>query len=341
VLRPRAVRQAVASWGIRKSWLTAGSRGQGGPWRPGACKLLQVLRSRWCEAACMASSVELDAADPKTRKALHAWQAVGRDCGARWLAFVAPSAAALAAIIGKAKPSPITELGAGNGYWASLLADKGAAVTALDAVPPPEHQQHPAAGVQFGTAESLTEHEGGTLLLCMPPPGEGGCAEEALARFPGARVAYAGEWGSGMTGTRPFHQQLVREFDLEKRLPLPSWPKMRAELFLLRRRRGPRKRPRSEEPAWKPLACDVCGSPKRLRCCPWSRQLTVCGEECFEAAEERHRALLALCFCGASVSARPALDTWERSQWLEYDTATGRQWDALRDATPQAELPPS
>jgi len=271
---------------------------------------------------------------------LHSWQAVGRDCGARWLAFVAPSAAALEAIAGKGESAGIAELGAGNGYWAGLLAAAGATVTALDVDPPPSHQQHPSANVQLGTAEDLPQQGCDTLLLCMPPPGESGCAEEALSRFAGQRVAYVGEWGSGMTGTRLLHRQLAGGFDLEQRLPLPCWPKMRAELFVLRRRAGLRKRPREEGSTWQPLACDVCGIPKHLWRCPWSRQLAVCSEECFDSADERHRAILAVCFCGASVKERPAFATWERCRWLDFDAASTRQWDALRDATPQAENPP-
>ena len=49
----------------------------------------------------------------------------------------------------------------------------------------------------------------GVLLLCMPSPGEEDLADTALHHFHGARVAYVGEWGSGMTGTVGLHASLA------------------------------------------------------------------------------------------------------------------------------------
>ena len=91
---------AVAkAWGVRSKWLQGGA---GLPWYRGGCLLLRLMRARWCEAACLlhgsntghpassASSV-LDASDEKVRTKLEAWQFVGRDLAARWMAFVIPS----------------------------------------------------------------------------------------------------------------------------------------------------------------------------------------------------------------------------------------------------------
>ena len=41
------------------------------------------------------------------------------------------------------------------------------------------------------------------------------------------------------------------------------------------------------------------------------------------------------------MSQRPPLSDWEPSGWLEAGQATDKAWDALRDATPQAELRPA
>ena len=276
------------------------------------------------------------------------------------------------------------ELGAAQGYWARLLARAGVApVTPLDVAPPEGRQRRPA--VRWGTAESLADAPEGTLLLCMPSPGEEELSDLALAQFAGRRVAYVGEWGSGMTATKRFHATLAspRHFTLRRVVPLPNFAKTAVALHLFERTVAPPggggdggggggglgggaggggkpKRKRGDgdgagagmdergggaaAAAVRPLAaaacCTGCGSAGPLWRCPWSRQLLVCGEACYAAAETAHRAQLALCFCGAAVGARPPWAEWEPLRWLEHATATDAQWDAMRDATPQAELRP-
>ena len=79
----------------------------------------------------------------------------------------------------------VVELGAARGYWARLLWRRGVApLTALDVAPPEGRQRRPV--VAFGTAESLREIKGDTLLLCMPSPGEEQrLAERAVHLFEG------------------------------------------------------------------------------------------------------------------------------------------------------------
>eukprot|EP00435_Cladocopium_sp_Y103_P005785 s3447_g1.t2 len=106
------------------------------------------------------------------------------------------------------------DLGAGVGYWSQLLHQGGVDVLALDLDPP--RDQTKAVKVEFGDATSLhglpcAGRE--LLLLCMPPPGEAACAEEALEHFRGRYVAYVGEWCSGMTATPAFHESLLSKFE--------------------------------------------------------------------------------------------------------------------------------
>lgn len=319
--------KAVAlRWGLRKAWLSGRSRKM---WRSGGCPLLRLLRARWCEGACYAAS---KLADSHTRAALLRWQIVGRDGAARWLSFAVPSAIALRALVAFVGNEGVVELGAHNGYWAARLGSLGVKVLALDIAPPPH-----APAVVYGTAMHLQRLNHGTLLLCMPPPGEAGCAEHALEAFSGDRVAYVGEWGTGMTGTRQFHQQILQRFELEGKVALPCFALMRVELFLFRLRTMPMSMPAAFSSS--PLTCDACGkSGSDLWRCPWTRQLRVCSEFCFVAARVEHRAALAACFCGADVAQPPAFSAWEPCAWLEHGVASDRQWDALREATPQAEV---
>ena len=180
------------------------------------------------------------------REALLAWQYAGRDCGARWLAFATPSPAALATLARAAQASEdggagggLVELGAARGYWVRLLWRRGVVpLTALDISPPEGRQPHPPA-VTYGTAESLGQAAGGrgVLLLCMPSPGEEDLADTALHHFHGARVAYVGEWGSGMTGTVGLHASLAdtRRWALESVVPLPTFVKGRLALHIFAR----------------------------------------------------------------------------------------------------------
>ena len=127
-----------------------------------------------------------------------------------------------------------------------------APLTALDISPPEGRQPHPPA-VTYGTAESLGQAAGGggVLLLCMPSPGEEDLADTALRHFHGARVAYVGEWGSGMTGTVGLHASLAdtRRWALESVVPLPTFVKGRLALHIFARVRAAASAPNHLTPA--------------------------------------------------------------------------------------------
>lgn len=154
---------------------------------------------------------------------------------------------------------------------------------------------------------------------------------------------------SGMTGTLSFHSTLVREFHLLRRIELPNWPGMRAELFCFKRK-TPQEMQRSagrqsDHCHMELLACDWCGRNNvPLWRCPWSRQYHVCSNKCYENSASSHHAVLAACFCGVHTSHRPPLSEWDVCEWLEAPTsarrageASEKKWLALAAATPQAE----
>ena len=392
-------------WGARPSATSPAIR-QRGVWRRGGGALLRLQRSRWAELVVLlrrqpaAADISDGAAGARLRLTIHTWLCTGRDAGARHMAFAVPSREAIRLVCegAEAGGSGVVELGAGNGYWAQLCSrqlaartavgvppgrrerdmDAARGVLALDTAPPPAWQQRvwrsrdvsARTRVRFGSAETLGRVRQQTLLLCMPSPGEAALADDAIREFTGSRLAYVGEWGSGMTATRTFHATLRRDFELLRVLPLPAMPSTRIALHIYRRRRsqgetrgepsgkkpsdegragnegsdggdggdgdmgsGPA-RSKSTEPA--PCRCDGCGATTNLRACPWSRALLVCSEACWHAAEPRHRAVLAFTFCGAVCAERPPFGpAWEPCGWLEHGEATERQWLALAQATPQ------
>jgi hypothetical protein len=70
---------------------------------------------------------------------------------------------------------PVVEVGAGTGYWAGLLAERGIDVVALDLWPAghPQNFWHSTPGVYYPVEEAPVEaaarHPNRTLLLCWPP----------------------------------------------------------------------------------------------------------------------------------------------------------------------------
>lgn len=128
--------------------------------------------------------------------------------------FAIPSADALDAIV-RHSPAGIVELGAGTGYWARLLAQRGVAVVAYDVAPPPSAQNHFFAGMQpwfdvsVGDEHAVADHADRTLLLVWPT--QEAWAADALRIFHsagGERVAFVGEGPGGRMGEEQFHALL-------------------------------------------------------------------------------------------------------------------------------------
>ena len=132
---------------------------------------------------------------------LESWRHNCRDWLARLYAFAVPNEMALNEL---SLHSPIVEVGAGTGYWSSLLKHKGVDIVAYDIKPPatdhlvpteeeeggppkkrkkrkkqhhggPKPNEYHGATAQFcevlrGDHNILSEHKNRTLFLCYPPP---------------------------------------------------------------------------------------------------------------------------------------------------------------------------
>jgi hypothetical protein len=153
------------------------------------------------------------------------------------------------------------------GYWAAVLHAAGCPVAALDAHPPDGggnayHRPSPTfVHVARGTPESLSTPKWAShaLLLCYPPPRDP-MALQSVRHFCGDVIAHVGEWLCD-TGTLSFERELFRGWELEHRLPLPSWGDTADDLTIWRRRA----RPLPEPPvAHALMACGVCGAPAKL-----------------------------------------------------------------------------
>lgn len=162
-----------------------------------------------------------------------------------------------------AKYGPIIEMGAGTGYWASMLSQLDVDIVAYDKAPPNgtdpwttvddviksdgytngewHEDQAPFFDVQQGEPLVLRRHRDRNLFLSWPPRDEP-FAEQCLEYFQGRYVIYIGEWGESVCGTIGFFRLLEGAYDCIDETSLPQWHGMHDGLSVWRRKRMPGER---------------------------------------------------------------------------------------------------
>jgi len=129
--------------------------------------------------------------------------------------FAIPDEDALG-LIRSVSGSGVVEIGAGTGYWARLLADRGSRVAAYDIAPPPS-----SANMWFGGSapwydvrphdETVVDRAPpATLLLVWPTRNEAWsmAAAQRFHRAGGATLVFVGEGPGGRTGDDGLHAVL-------------------------------------------------------------------------------------------------------------------------------------
>lgn len=146
--------------------------------------------------------------------------------------------------------SPIVEIGASTGYWASLLSNLGADIIAYDNFSwhkPDEERQ--ASGfwdkelgdnsnfrrerlffpILEGSAEIAGQHPDRALLLIwptMPSHDEEksyvSMAHRAVSAYKGKTVLYIGEW-KGCTACEGFFKHMERNYNVAREERMPQW----------------------------------------------------------------------------------------------------------------------
>jgi hypothetical protein len=177
--------------------------------------------------------------------------------------FAMPDDRALG-LIAEGSPNGTIELGAGTGYWARLLHDRGVDVVAYDLAPPPSQSNEWFAGqtpwfpVLQGDERVVQAHPERTLLLVWPTRDEDWPATAASIhlRAGGQRLIYVGEPPGGATGDLRFHTAIglldhclactygaaaapctcsvTARWSLLTQVPLPNWRGQDDYLFILR-----------------------------------------------------------------------------------------------------------
>ena len=160
--------------------------------------------------------------------------------------FAVPNDAALNCI---ARHAPIVEVGAGSGYWATLLNQRGVDVVAYDAEPPTKEHNNRFCDFTFGRVMKGVGEEifvqdralcSKALMLVWPTSPEipSTWDVECLERYcegGGKTVIYVGERSSnvrvtqgspsnpGVTATRQFQSFLHMYYYLAEQVTIPTW----------------------------------------------------------------------------------------------------------------------
>lgn len=163
----------------------------------------------------------------KKKKGSQELDAVLKRIGARYdmcrnYAFAIPTKQAILEI---SKFSPIVEIGAGSGYWASLLQKNGAKVIAYDKYPKNNKynftQNH--TKIEKASEEILQKIDPSySLLLCWPNYNND-FAYNAIKAFKGNHLIYIGEPEGGCTANDSFHKELKAHWKLKKEITIPQW----------------------------------------------------------------------------------------------------------------------
>lgn len=145
------------------------------------------------------------------------------------------------AVIAECSPRGVVEMGAGKGYWAMLLRERGVDVVAYDIDPRGEGEGpdrylvgQPWTDVVEGGPDRVAEHPERTLLLCWPGPTR--WTHEAIEGYGGDVVVFVGEPPStGRTGSARMHELLATRFAEVRSVDVPRFPGMRDRLTVHQR----------------------------------------------------------------------------------------------------------
>ena len=133
---------------------------------------------------------------------------------------------------------PLVEIGAGTGYWASLVQQAGGEIWPFDrylgARNSYKHTTQWTKVMQGGPGMLKGLSKELNLFLCWPPYAEP-MARQCLNYFQGQYVFYVGEGDGGCTGDDQFHQRLSDRYDLVEEMVLPTWAGIHDSLYVYKK----------------------------------------------------------------------------------------------------------
>lgn len=142
-----------------------------------------------------------------------------------------PTADAIQAIA-KNSSGRIVDLGAGTGYCAYLLSQRGVSVAGIDNGDDWQSQKlNLWHEVVLGNETSLRQYPGYDLMMVWPP--RNGMASRALELWRGDTLFYVGEMLRGNADIA-FFDRLDKEFVLVEKVEIPNWYNRSDALYILK-----------------------------------------------------------------------------------------------------------
>jgi hypothetical protein len=126
----------------------------------------------------------------------------------------------------------ILEVGAGSGYWAHCINDRGGSVSAYDVDPPePSQTENPIwHSVDEADASRMKDEMFDVPVLMVWPPLNGGLAVSVAEKEP-PHILYVGEPRGGCTAEDEFFDSLDRKYGLVAKIDIPSFAGCNDNLF--------------------------------------------------------------------------------------------------------------
>lgn len=115
----------------------------------------------------------------------------------------------------------IVEMGAGSGYWGSLLMAMGGNWVGLDR--DPWTKTHAPVRQTEGTGALADSQWNDWMLFLCWPPYDTDMGLTALRAFKGKYLTYVGESKGGCTGCNDFHDELAENWLILTEVSIPQW----------------------------------------------------------------------------------------------------------------------
>ena len=145
-----------------------------------------------------------------------------RDRLVKKYAWAIPTDEALDAILDESKV--IVEIGAGRGYWAHLLDERGATVHAYDNGSWVLHSEvQPWFDVRCGGPEMVERHPDAAAFICWPPYDTPMAFEVATRVVAGGSLIYIGEGHGGCNADDEFWDLMDDQVPEKRSVNLPQW----------------------------------------------------------------------------------------------------------------------
>ena len=148
-------------------------------------------------------------------------------------------------------PNGVVEIGAGNGYWASLIVQM-VPIICYDKKPYNHYSRYAKKqeldsaakdvtpkwyNILTGGPEDAANHADWTLFLCWPTYNTS-FAFECLDHYQqagGQKLIYVGEGSWGCTGGGDFHERLEDDWELIEEITIPRWPGLNDQMWIYQR----------------------------------------------------------------------------------------------------------